>query len=157
MEMHLGHGRAETIRHIEPDHGWPQASFTMTTPACSSFFSTAAAMLSCHPHLWQCCLSRKALMTASDFPLGTQVSHYTPQPVPTLLSTQPSQMRGWLLIFLFPACPSPASPALLTPAMSPASQASMWKNHCEGKSCFYLFSLHQNNQAAAPEDMSSAQ
>lgn len=109
MEMHLGHGRAETIRHIEPDHGWPQASFTMTTPACSSFFSTAAAMLSCHPHLWQCCLSRKALMTASDFPLGTQVSHYTPQPVPTLLSTQPTITDAWLASHISVSCMSISS------------------------------------------------
>lgn len=45
LEMHLCHGRAGMIRNIEPDHGQLQASFTMTNPASSPFFSTAAAMV----------------------------------------------------------------------------------------------------------------
>lgn len=135
LEMHLCHGRAGMIRNIEPDHGQLQASFTMTNPASSPLLQHCCCH-GHHPDLWQRCLSRRALVTASDFPLGTQVS-ITPHNLHPPFCQH--SYRRYTVDFSY-CCflhrHAPASPVLLTPAMSPASQVSMWKNHCEGKSSF---------------------
>lgn len=91
-----------------------------------------------HPHLRQCCLSRKAPTTASNFPLGTQVSHSSPIPCPCYWQYG---QHHWCAVGFW---------LQLTSVTCPSSQDAERNNHHGAKSYVYSFSFLQTQKDNRP-------